>query len=449
MNSKFKKLLLAVVDYLLAFFSLFIVLYIRYPDLLGTEFLWQHIQIFSWLFLVWLLVFYAWDLYSFTVKWNSGFLVSAFIINLGIGVTLFYAVPSMEITPKTNLVLLIIIYAVLFIGWRGLVSFFLKQMAKNRKILAIGNDEHLISLMNRIKANPKIGFTITALYGMEPGNEAISSSIYLINDKSELKAYIEKEGIETVVVSDKWYGGVMKELYALIPLGINIYHLATFHDLFLDSIPIYATSEVWFLDHLRNVNNTFYNLFKRFQDILICVVFFPVILFFGLIAALLVKFSSRGPIFYSQMRVGKDEKDFRIYKFRSMRTDAEKDGAQWSKKNDSRITPIGSFLRSTRLDELPQVINILKGDMSFVGPRPERPEFVDGLAKEIPHYHLRHLVRPGLTGWAQILFPYGDSIEDAARKLEYDLYYLKNKSILLDIKIALKTIKVVLGKMGR
>jgi lipopolysaccharide/colanic/teichoic acid biosynthesis glycosyltransferase len=177
---------------------------------------------------------------------------------------------------------------------------------------------------------------------------------------------------------------------------------------------------------------------------------------FGLIALILspfivlgIRLGGPGDIFYRQKRVGKDGKEFGMVKFRTMVPDAEKDGVQWAQKDDPRITKFGKFLRLTRLDELPQLINVLKGEMSFIGPRPERPEFVKTLSKEIPHYNLRHLIRPGITGWAQINYPYGSSEEDVAKKLRYDLYYLKGRSFLLDVEVVLKTISVVFSRKGR
>ena len=167
--------------------------------------------------------------------------------------------------------------------------------------------------------------------------------------------------------------------------------------------------------------------------------------------ALLIKLDSPGPVFYRQKRVGRDSEIFKVIKFRSMIQEAEKHGAQWAAKNDPRVTKIGKFLRKTRLDELPQLWNVFKGEMSFVGPRPERPEFVFGtsMQRKIPFYQIRHLIKPGLTGWAQINFQYGSSYEDTLEKLQYDFYYLKNRSFLLDLSIILKTIKIILSGGGR
>lgn len=168
-----------------------------------------------------------------------------------------------------------------------------------------------------------------------------------------------------------------------------------------------------------------------------------------LLAFVAIKMESSGPVIFRQVRTGRDGKDFILYKFRSMRIDAEAKGAQWAVINDCRVTRIGNFMRKTRIDELPQLVNILSGNMSLVGPRPERPEFNKMLAEKIPFYNFRHSVHPGLTGWAQVLYPYGASIEDAEEKLQYELFYIKNYSLWLDVSIALKTVQVVLFGKGR
>jgi sugar transferase (PEP-CTERM system associated) len=167
-----------------------------------------------------------------------------------------------------------------------------------------------------------------------------------------------------------------------------------------------------------------------------------------LITAAAIKLESRGPVFFRQTRVGKDGIEFQVIKFRSMITDAEKDGAKWASADDDRVTRVGRIIRKLRIDEIPQMWNVLKGDMNFVGPRPERPEFVKDLAQKIRYYDQRHCVHPGIIGWAQINYPYGASIEDAKRKLEYDLYYIKHMSVLLDFYIVLKTVKTILFREG-
>ncbi|MBU1390963.1 MAG: exopolysaccharide biosynthesis polyprenyl glycosylphosphotransferase [Gammaproteobacteria bacterium] len=182
-----------------------------------------------------------------------------------------------------------------------------------------------------------------------------------------------------------------------------------------------------------------------FAAFLLCSIAIPI----GLITALAIKLESPGPVFYKQRRTGQYNDEFEVIKFRSMRNDAEKSGAQWASQNDARVTKVGNFIRKTRIDELPQIINILKGEMSIVGPRPEREVFIAELEKEIPYYRFRHAVKPGVTGLAQVSYPYGASVEDAVWKHKYDIYYIKHHSTLLDVKILLKTVKVVLFGMGR
>jgi sugar transferase (PEP-CTERM system associated) len=187
---------------------------------------------------------------------------------------------------------------------------------------------------------------------------------------------------------------------------------------------------------------------KRLFDLVLASLFFLVLWPFMLLTAIAVRLDSPGAVLYHQVRVGLNGKTFRIYKFRSMRQDAEKNGAVWAKKNDSRVTRVGAFIRNTRLDELPQLYNVLAGQMSFVGPRPERPEFVTELANQIPFYETRHKVKPGLMGWAQLKYPYGASVEDAKNKLQYDLYYTKNHSFLMDMLIMIQTVEIILLGKG-
>jgi exopolysaccharide biosynthesis polyprenyl glycosylphosphotransferase len=188
---------------------------------------------------------------------------------------------------------------------------------------------------------------------------------------------------------------------------------------------------------------------KRVTDILAALMGLVLSLPLCLLTALAIKLTSPGPVFFRQERTGQDGAPFRLIKFRTMRIDAEKEsGPVWAQKNDTRVTPVGRFLRKSRIDEIPQFLNILAGQMSFVGPRPERPHFVAQLQQQVPFYPLRHTVKPGLTGWAQVRHPYGASIEDAQEKLRYDLYYIKNMSVMFDLNIILRTVGVILGAKG-
>jgi exopolysaccharide biosynthesis polyprenyl glycosylphosphotransferase len=204
------------------------------------------------------------------------------------------------------------------------------------------------------------------------------------------------------------------------------------------------------LENLTENNKKLYEITRRIYDICFSILLLAVTLPFTPLIALIIKISSKGPVFFTQIRTGKDGKTFRAIKFRTMVTNAETNGPQWATKNDSRVTGAGRFLRKTRIDEIPQLINVLTNEMSLIGPRPERPKFVEELEKEIPFYKERLLVKPGLTGWAQVAGPaYGGSKEESLEKLQYDLYYIKNRSMALDISIVLKTVKTILTRRGQ
>lgn len=233
--------------------------------------------------------------------------------------------------------------------------------------------------------------------------------------------------------------------------GLNTITITAFYERHLRKVPVHLLDYAWFINAggFYSITNPVKLRLKRIIDIslsLFLLILTAPILF---LTALAIRLESKGNAVYSQIRTGKDNKPFTIYKLRSMRSDAEKDGAKWAQKNDNRITRVGKVIRLTRLDELPQLWNVLRGDMSFVGPRPERPEFNEMLKKELPFYELRHIVRPGITGWAQVLYPYGASVEDSKEKLQFELYYIKHSGTMLDLLIILKTIRVVVGARGR
>ena len=232
--------------------------------------------------------------------------------------------------------------------------------------------------------------------------------------------------------------------------GSMVVDIRSFYEHVVQRLPLSQMTDEWLLQTEGFSLNTRGSLrrLKRALDVLISLLLLIPAAPIMLITAIVVRLESPGPVIYTQDRVGLFEKEFTVYKFRSMRADAEKNGAVWASAQDARVTKFGKFIRKVRIDELPQIWNIIKGDMSFIGPRPERMAFVTKLKETIPYYSLRHTVKPGLTGWAQVCYPYGASEEDARRKLEYDLYYIKNMSILLDINIVFKTVGVVLFPKG-
>jgi len=233
--------------------------------------------------------------------------------------------------------------------------------------------------------------------------------------------------------------------------GTRIYSINDFYERYLSCLPVFHMDQNWLaMAHgFDLIHNPFGLRFKRYVDILIALVGVVIAVPLATTVALAVLLTSGSPVLYGQTRTGENGRPFRVYKFRTMRNDAETAGPQYATNNDPRLTPIGQMLRKFRLDEMPQLWNVLRGDMSLIGPRPERPEFVADLQREIPYYNLRHLIRPGITGWAQVMYGYGDSAEDASTKLQYDLFYIKNYSLMLDISILVRSIKIVLFGTGR
>jgi sugar transferase (PEP-CTERM system associated) len=237
-------------------------------------------------------------------------------------------------------------------------------------------------------------------------------------------------------------------LLSLKNRGVQVQDGNDVYESITGKVPIESIRLSWLLFAPGSHASRLFLFYKRLVSVVISIIGLLITLPLLPFVALAIRLSSRGHVLYSQCRVGRDGVVFRCYKFRTMRSDAEADtGPTWAKDDDPRITRVGKFLRKTRIDEIPQLWNVLRGDMSLVGPRPERPEFVEGLNQEIPYYHLRHSVRPGITGWAQILYKYGSTVEDAKEKLRYDLYYIKNASVGLDLLILVHTIKIVL--LGR
>ena len=275
----------------------------------------------------------------------------------------------------------------------------------------------------------------------------------IVGDVEEIVELVERERADLLVVAltERRGGLPVRDLLRCKLNGVEILDALSFYEEKTGKLLIENIQPSWFLYSDGFRITPFLRFYKRGFDILLSLFGIMLVLPLWPVVALLVKFDSPGPIFFRQIRVGEREKNFTVYKFRTMRQDAEKEtGAVWAVQDDPRVTKIGKFLRKSRIDELPQLYNVLMGDMSFVGPRPERPEFVERLNRKIPYYSKRHFMKPGVTGWAQVCYPYGASDEDALEKLRYDLYYIKNYSLWLDFLIILETVKVVaFGRGGR
>ena len=314
-------------------------------------------------------------------------------------------------------------------------------IVEKQKILFIGENDYTEDLLESIKNDEQYKF----IGSIKEDNKDIKKKILKICDVR--KPDIIVDFMENLLVDPKFVDKLLQYKLA----GLQYYNYLEFYEAYENKLPISHLRPRWFLENteFEIYHNNFNLKAKRLLDLLFAFLIGVCVAPIMVVAAIIVKLESRGPIFFIQERIGEGNKKFNIVKFRSMTTDAEKDGPKWATKNDNRVTKFGKIMRLTRIDELPQLWNVLRGEMSFVGPRPEREFFIEQLEKEIPYYNLRHTVKPGLTGWAQVMYPYGASVEDAYRKLQYDLYYIKHHDILFDLKVLLKTVTIVIFGKGR
>lgn len=433
-------LILLLGDLILFYLSLYLALTLRYQDFASEKIWAAHQTPFFYVHLLWLFVFYiggVYDIKNFaSYKKILEKILKAMASASILAMLIFYLVPSFQIAPKTNLLLDIAILSLFLVTWRRIFWTFNKKISKIKTVFW-GNSEEIKNFVELLKNNPQLGY--------EP--VLIPES----NDNSIIKT-LTKNNIPLIIISKNILKNeeTARMLYETIPLGISVMSFPDFYESLVEKIPLSMVSEEWFLENLHEINKKYLEKIKRIFDLIMAILLgIPTLLLFPFIA-LLSKIESSDKVLVHQKRVGKNGNIFTLIKFRSMYQASESDGqAKWASPQDQRITKVGKILRKTRIDELPQLWNVLKGEMSFMGPRPERPEFVSQLKKEIPHYAIRHLVKPGLTGWAQIKYPYGGSVKDAEAKLEYDLYYIKNRSLVLDLAIAAKTIATIISSQGR
>jgi len=453
-----KKIILILGDIVILYASLAITLFIRYGYLDNK--IWQeHLFIFSIAFALWLLVFFINGLYDIRkIKndfWFYGELIQNLAINTLLSVLLFYLAAGRisDLRPQTILVILMIVFGILFIAWRKIFFRILSSSTLGSNLAIIGINNETLNLIKEIKQKPQLGYKLKLI--INPDNTNLPDEIQDIaveNNIYDIKKSLRQHKVDTVVTNynSSYSTEVSTQLFDCLNLNINFYSLINFYEKNIGKIPLSSLEKNWFLENISQRNTQLLNISKRTVDLFFALLFGIISLLFVPFIILLIKIESKGPIIYKQKRVGLNDKTFYVYKFRSMIIDAEKNGAVWASKNDKRITRSGQIMRKMRIDEIPQFWNIVKGSMSFVGPRPERPEFVEQLKDEIPFYNERHLVKPGLSGWAQINYPYGASTKDAKEKLCYDLYYIKNQSAMLDVSIIMKTINAVFNiALGR
>lgn len=390
-------------------------------------------------------------IYKFSQDTSCTYLIAQIFLCLSISffwlTTIYYSVPNLMFV-RGELALFLVFFGIFQFTFYALLRIYIRSKGFSKRILILGTGPLARQMGEIIKEHE--GSYALAGYVMCDKMQVNVPVGLILDTGDDLYETVRRENVDKIVVS-------LSERRNVFPLqglmtcklrGIEVVDAPSFYERLTGKLLLESITPSWFIFSGGSQINSLILLTKRFIDVLFSVT--GIILFLPLlpIIALAIRFDSPGPIFFTQVRVGQGERNFVLYKFRTIRADAEYvTGAVWSIKNDPRLTRLGSFLRISRIDEIPALINVLKGDMSLVGPRPERPEFVLKLKEIIPYYSERHYVKPGITGWAQVRYPYGASIEDVIDKLRYDLYYIKNISITFDFMIMLETIKITL--LGR
>jgi sugar transferase (PEP-CTERM system associated) len=411
-----------------------------------------------WIAAVFLLTMYVFDVYRGVLREGNIKLVMrtafAVLVAAGLVASLAYVIKPAE----TNA-----------LYWRGVLpvgtAMFLVWAVVSRKILAtwvqrrtpgrwlvLGYGPLASCLWRDIGRKSELGQLCFLKQGRENTGSRAADMPVPEGSVSALPEFLKRSWSGVILATEEAPGdAAIGELMRARLRGLRIYDLTDFYERFLFKLPILNLRDGWLiLAHgFDLLHHTVALRAKRVIDAVLSLALMLALSPLMLVTAIAIKLDGKGPVFYRQMRTGLNGVTFRLYKFRSMIEDAEKSGARWAEKNDPRITRVGRLLRATRIDELPQLWNVLLGEMSFIGPRPERSDFNSELEAAIPYYDLRHLVKPGITGWAQVLYPYGASVEDAREKLQYDLYYIKNYSVMLDLVILIRTLRVVLVGRGR
>ncbi len=399
--------------------------------------------------------FYLYDLYDFAYMQDRRELVLRLVQALGLAwialSVAFYLVPRLMIGRGVSLISLPLALLSM-VAWRTAIHYLMGHPAVGERILIVGSGESAIEVAREVLGRRDVGYRIVGFVDNDPtliGQSLINPRV--VGLTSELSDIVRRERIDRIIVSMGERRGQFptSELLELSLSGdVAIEESAAFYERLTGRVHLSTLRPSWLIFSGRGREGRASTILRTILHRGVALIGGILSLPIALVTMILIKLESRGPVLYRQERVGQNGRTFEVLKFRSMRVDAERDGPVWASKADDRATRIGRIIRKIRVDEIPQFWNILKGEMNFVGPRPERPHFVAQLAEEIPYYEQRHLVAPGLTGWAQIKYPYGASIEDARQKLQYDIYYIKNQSLMLDAVIIFETAKTILFSRG-
>lgn len=446
---RLKQLTLLGGDLVCLYLGLFVALTVRQGHL---DNLLSIISPMTVLFFFATIIMFVTGLYDVTRLKNKaemyGKLTLAVSIWIVTGIIFFYLNIKATASPRTILALTGLVGFIFIAIWRTVYNRLLSTTIWKATIAFAGVTPETKELIDFLIKRPQFGYKITGVFS--PNTENLPTGITQYKNPEELPPF------DVMVVAPAFEAdpALTRHLYKNLFRRAQIETLAEFYEKIIKRVPPFVLSETWFLTNLQEQNKKIYDRAKLILDYLAATVMSIFFIITFPIIALAIKLGSSGSIFYSQDRVGRDGRIFKIYKYRSMKVlnadgSAETAGPQYAEQKDNRITAVGKFLRLTRLDEIPQLINIFKGEMTLIGPRPERPEFVNTLTQAMPFYAIRHLVKPGLTGWAQLQHNYYGTVDENLRKLEYDLYYIKNRSPLLDIAIILRTINIILGLKGR
>jgi exopolysaccharide biosynthesis polyprenyl glycosylphosphotransferase len=429
--SGWKKGLLLVGDVVILYLALAGALLVRYGVNGFQATFPEHRASFVPVFLLTVLVFYLFDLYHLRTFLTSFVLfrtttlatVVAGIVSMGA----FYLFPDyFELTPKTNLALFVGLTLVFAYSWRAFLR--LRFRASAAPVAFVGSSPRIAELMEEVRRSPHLGYRTAAHYETLEGTNG-----------SALESLADTGNLALLVIDPKLAHDteVARTLYRIIPREVNVIPFSAFYEAVFEKVPLEDLSEEWFIENIAT-RRPLYDRAKRIIDFVFAAILFLALLLPMVAIGVLVKLTSRGPVIFKHRRVGKNGAPFTLYKFRIMV--AKHDGSPWTTKDDPRLTTFGKFLNTTHLNELPQLANILTGDISFTGPRPESEELAREYGK-FPYYEMRHVVKPGVSGWAQINYKPSASLEEAYEKLKYDLYYVKNRSLFLDLLIVLKTIR--------
>lgn len=435
LQNKIKTFCLIIGDLIIFYLALILAIIIRHGWPFNYAIFKQCLLPFSFNFFIWVILFLIGHLYElrYTANRRKFFemVLKLFAIGAVVAVAYFYLfVPSLA--PKIVLFLTIIFSLILFLIWRGLFNRLIQF--PRIKVWLVSDSVEAGEIKMFLKEHPQLGYQIEQILSFENVKEDPTKAIGEMRDK----------GIDILVIDPS----LSSDLFSLLSKFSDIYYkikiinLIDFYEMVTQTIPINLLNFQWFLENYYNKNWELDDTLKRGSDLVGGIILFIVSLPLWPIISLLIKIDSPGPVLYKSVRSGLRGEEFYIYKFRTMVEEASSIGPAWTLKGDPRITRVGRILRFLHFDEIPQTLNIIKGDISFVGPRPEESKLTELFRKEIPFYQFRALIKPGVIGWAQINYPHGSSVEDAKEKLKYDFYYLKNRNIFLDIIIVLKAWRI-------